>query len=72
MTGKEIKKAFIKEVPVIVHLILDGDIEFEKINKVIYQKDERRRMCVSVECIDKTKNSVVVASARYVRLKYAE
>ena len=66
MTGTELKEALQNGRKVIANLPNQGNVEFDCVSAVVYRRDEKGRIKVSAELLDKNKNSVVFAELKSV------
>ena len=61
MTVDELKEAWRADVPVI-----HRDIVYRRISALIYRRDDKKRVFLQVELLDKHTNNVVIAAPREV------
>ena len=66
MTNEETKQALINGKPVVVKIPRQHVMEFSSVSAVVYRRDEQGRIKVSVELLDKNKNSVIYAEPKFV------
>ncbi len=66
MNNDELKTALLNHTPVILKAPLLGEIKYERITAIIY-REEKGRIVVSAELLDKNKNSVTIASPKTIR-----
>ena len=66
MTGTELKAALQNGRRVVAKMPNQGEVEFDCVSAVIYRRDEKGRIKVSAELLDKNKNSVVFAELKSV------
>lgn len=62
MTGEEAKKCLLSRQEVICN-----GINYERIKGIIYRLDENNNIVVSLELLDKSKNSVTIARLQDVK-----
>ena len=66
MTGTALKAALQNGRRVVAKIANQGEVEFDCVSAVVYRRDEKGRIKVSAELLDKNKNSVVFAELKSV------
>ena len=66
MTNEEVKEALMNSRPVVVKIPRQHSMKFSNVSAIVYRRDAKGRIKVSVELLDKNKNSVIYTEPKYV------